>query len=88
MLYKNEILFWSVLYPRLLQDTKGALPPCACVTVLSPTWKRPFSEQTFERLHSKWAEYSEYKLRSETTDPQYGNVLLNVVKDFNSLHLR
>ena len=47
-----------------------------------------FSEQTFERLHSKWAEYSEYKLRSETTDPEYGNVLLNVVKDLNSLYLR
>ena len=30
----------------------------------------------------------EYKLRSETTNPEYGNVLLNVVKDFNSLHLR
>ena len=46
-----------------------------------------YSEQTLERLHSKWSEATKYKLRMLTTDSEYGNVLLKAVKDFNSNRL-
>ena len=46
-----------------------------------------FSEQTFERTHSQWVEYSRYRLIGEVTNPRYGAVLQKVLIDFNVLHL-
>ena len=46
-----------------------------------------FTEQTFERVHSKWNEYSRYRLHGEVSHPEYGSALLQAVKDLNVLNL-
>ena len=46
-----------------------------------------FSEQTFERTHSRWVEYSRYQLIGEVTDTRCAEVLQKVLMDFNVLHL-
>ena len=46
-----------------------------------------FSEQTFERTHSRWVECSRYPLIREVTNAQYEEVFLKVLMDFNVLHI-
>ena len=46
-----------------------------------------FSEQTFERTHSQWVEYSRYRLIGEVTNPRYGEVLQKILMDSNVLYL-
>ena len=48
---------------------------------------RRFSEQTFERLHSCFAEFVKYRLRTTQSDPEYLPGLLKCVKEFNVLRL-
>ena len=46
-----------------------------------------FTEQTFERTHSQWVEYSRYWLIVEVTNPRYGEVLQKILMDSNVLYL-
>ena len=45
------------------------------------------SEQTFERMHSRWKEFARYRLRGELSDPQYGPALLKATQNLNVLYL-
>ena len=45
-----------------------------------------FSEQVFEHLHSRFAEFSRYRLPSIMTTPEYAEALLKVTKEFNISH--
>ena len=45
------------------------------------------SEQAFERLHSRFNEFSKYKIRQNKDDPEYATSLLKCTVQLNSLHL-
>ena len=46
-----------------------------------------FSEQCFERLHSRFGEYSKYRLPDVTTTHEYAKALHKVVTEFNVLRI-
>ena len=46
-----------------------------------------FSEQTFERMHSRFTEFSRYRLPKENKSRGFAESLLKVTKELNVLQL-
>jgi hypothetical protein len=48
----------------------------------------PFTEQSFEAMHAKFAEFSRYRLPRKPDHPNYGSNLLKITKEMNVRHAK